>query len=218
MRLIKKVLADSNSVVLSYYGPKQEPIMGMVRRVIKESGAAIERNEGYQLYTVTRNTAKVPGDIAEVGTYTGGSSSIIGEAKGDRALHLFDTFEGLPDNTQEDGAKEHFFTGMYAASLEEVQKRMQGIPNVHFYKGLFPSTAGPVADKKFSFVHLDVDLYVATKDSLEFFYPRMSKGGVLISHDYINAPGVIQAFTEFFADKPEPLIEMSGSQVLFVKL
>jgi hypothetical protein len=70
----------------------------------------------------------------------------------------------------------------------------------------------------FSFVHLDVDLYQSTLSGLEWFYPRLNRGGVLISHDYTIAKGVRKAFDEFFIDKPECLIELSGSQVAFVKL
>jgi hypothetical protein len=41
---------------------------------------------------------------------------------------------------------------------------------------------------------------------------------MLISHDYRDAEGVKRAFSEYFADKPECLVELTGSQVLFVKL
>ncbi|MDE1919421.1 MAG: hypothetical protein KGH56_01845 [Patescibacteria group bacterium] len=107
--------------------------------------------------------------------------------------------------------------GEYAASLESVQKVMGGIENVSYYKGLFPGTSKPIENKKFSLVHLDLDLYRATHDSLVFFYPRMNKGGVIISHDYYGCPGVRKAFDDFFADKPEPLITQAASQVLIVK-
>ena len=89
------------------------------------------------------------------------------------------------------------------------------------YKGWFPATAGPVEDRRFSLVHLDVDLYQSTLDALDFFYGRLVRGAVLISHDYnsISCPGVSKAFKEFLADKDEAPIEMGGtSQCIFVKL
>jgi O-methyltransferase len=131
-------------------------------------------------------------------------------------LHLFDTFEGLPDVSAEDST--WFARGQYHGPLELVRRNLAEFPNVRFYKGLFPSATGDQVDKLvFSFVHLDVDIYSSTKECLEFFYPRMAKGGVLVSHDYVSADGVRKAFDEFFANKPEPLVEMSGSQVLVVK-
>jgi len=90
--------------------------------------------------------------------------------------------------------------------------------NVHIYKGLFPETAGPVTDKKFSLVNLDVDTYESTKKCLEFFYPRMNAGGVIISHDYLTVPGVRKAVDEYFQDKPEPVVETAASQCIVVKV
>ena len=66
---------------------------------------------------------------------------------------------------------------------------------------------------------MDVDLYESTKAGLEFFYPRMSRGGIIMSHDYPSLNGVLKAVTEFFADKPDPVIDIAGGeQCLIVKL
>ena len=149
--------------------------------------------------------------------FTGGSTKLICEAKGNRTLHVFDTFEGLPDLSSEDN-KNRFYMGQYSSSFEDVKNYLKKYQNIYFYKGLFPFSAEPVKNNKFSFVHLDVDLYEATLASLKFFYQRMNKGGIIISHDYIEVPGVRKAFDEFFKDKPEPIIELSGTQCLISKL
>jgi O-methyltransferase len=99
-----------------------------------------------------------------------------------------------------------------------VKNYLKDYQDVYFYKGLFPSTATAVEDKRFSFVHLDVDTYESTRSCLRFFYPRMNRGGIILSHDYISAAGVRKAFDEFFNHKVEPIIEMSGTQCLVVKL
>ena len=57
----------------------------------------------------------------------------------------------------------------------------------------------------------------STIEALKFFYPRMSPGGVILCHDYLSAAGVDKAYAEFFADKVEPVIELSGYQCLVVK-
>ena len=46
-------------------------------------------------------------------------------------------------------------------------------------------------------MHLDVDIYDSTSKALAFFYPRMTRGALLISHDYMWAEGVKRAFDEF---------------------
>ena len=69
-------------------------------------------------------------------------------------------------------------------------------------KGVFPETSVSVSTKKFSFVHLDANLYQTTLDALEFFWPRMTSGGRVVCHDYNtnSMPGIKKAFSEFFKD------------------
>jgi hypothetical protein len=130
-------------------------------------------------------------------------------------LHLFDTFEGLPRvDAQKDSAK--FLEGDFRGDLSYVRDYVGG-DRVCYHKGLFPATASAVEDRTFAFVHLDVDLYQSTLDGLKFFFPRMARGGIIISHDYLSAEGVNLAFKEFFEDKPEPVIELSGYQCMVVK-
>ncbi len=52
-------------------------------------------------------------------------------------------------------------------------------------------------ERRFSFVHLDVDLYESTLAGLEYFYPRLIPGGVILSHDYSILAGVKKAFEDF---------------------
>ena len=101
--------------------------------------------EAMQIFMAVSATREVPGDIAEVGVYKGGSARIICEAKENRTLHLFDTFEGLPEV---DKSELIFKKGLYQSSLEDVKEYLAPYPDVNFYKGLSPSTAGDVEDKK----------------------------------------------------------------------
>jgi hypothetical protein len=172
--------------------------------------------EAYQLMEVARATERVAGDLAEVGVFSGGSARLICHVKGERTLHLFDTFEGLPEPTADDG-QSTFWASEFSAQIEAVRAYLAKYKNVSIYKGLFPDTAGPVADRKFSFVHLDVDLYESTKASLEWFYSRLSPGAVVMCHDYVHA-GVRKAVDEFLADKPEIAIQQpAGAHCLIVK-
>ncbi len=109
-----------------------------------------------------RQTQKVPGDIAEVGVYKGGSAKIICSAKGEKHLHLFDTFEGLP-KVEDIDMVWPFYEGKFAASCDGVKEYLKNDHNVFFYKGIFPVTLGPVKEKMFSMVNLDVDTYESTK-------------------------------------------------------
>jgi hypothetical protein len=173
--------------------------------------------EMLNLFRIVKKTENLNGDIAEVGVYRGGSAAILANFKGNRALHLFDTFEGLPE--VKDG-KDILVKGeMQDTSEQMVIGLLNGISNYYIYKGIFPDTAGPVKNKTFSVVHLDTDLYDATLSSLEFFYPRMEKDGVIITHDYndILTPGVKMAFDEFFSNKIENIVEIWDTHAMVVK-
>ena len=203
---------------ISHYGcSDRKEFSRALKKIRSETELLLEDIEAYHIYMTVKRTGKVPGDIAEVGVYRGGSAKIICSAKGERALHLFDTFEGLPKVDEVDLVWP-FYEGKFSASFEGVKDYLNSERNVFFYKGVFPDTSGPVQDTTFSHVNLDVDTYESTKKCLEFFYPRMSPGGIIICHDYLTAPGVQKAFDEFFSDKAEPVIETAGSQCLVVKV
>lgn len=214
---IAEVLAQRDTVLIRYSDKERSEVFRVVKKLKEEGKAWITYHEGFQLYMAVKSTTKTKGDIAEVGVYRGGTAKIICKAKRSKKLHLFDTFEGLPDATLNDD-KEFVSKEKFYVSIEDVKNFLKKEKGVYFYKGLFPSTAKPIENLHFSFVHLDVDLYKSTLDCLEFFYPRMCKGGIIMSHDYTNLIGVNKAFNEFFSNKTEPIIEMSSSQCLVVKV
>jgi O-methyltransferase len=176
--------------------------------------------EMHNIYKLVKQTAKIEGDIAEVGVYKGGSAKIISEVKGNKNLHLFDTFEGMPsvDSSIDTHKKDDFND----TSLSTVKNYLSGYKNIFFYKGYFPASleGTDCYNLKYSFVNLDVDIYESTKSALEFFYSRVNKGGMILSHDYnaLSCPGVKKAFDDFFSEKPEPIIELWDTQCLVVKM
>lgn len=180
----------------------------------RENGFMMWPDEMMMLYLTAGVMKEREGDFAEFGVSTGGSAKLLSEIKGDKMLHLFDTFEGLPDT---DAADTHLSRGQYACSLPAVKEYLRSYKNIFYYQGLFPGSAAAAEHFSFSFVHLDVDLYQSTLDGIAFFYPRMEKGGVIISHDYSTVPGVRKAFDEYFEDKPETVFELPTSQCMVVK-
>jgi O-methyltransferase len=208
-------LSLNNKYVMSFR-PERKWISDLIRSVRAQRQLLIRDDEAANILLMTAATSKIEGELAEVGVYQGASARLICEVKGNRTLHLFDTFEGLPAPGPQDGPE--FVQGGFRCGLEDVQQYLSGYPNLHFYRGLFPSTAGPVQDRTFAFVNLDVDLYESTKMALEFFYPRMAPSGIILSHDYSGASGVRKTFEEFFSDKPEIIVELLGSQCMVVKL
>lgn len=188
--------------------------LSLIHAVKDFPGMLVTDLEAYNILQAARRMNGIAGHYAEVGTYKGGSAKLICGAT-EKPVHLFDTFEGLPALHDKDNP--HFLEGQYAATLDDVRSAVNA-PNAFFYKGLFPASAPANLTAQFAFVHLDVDLYQSTLDSLAYFYPRMNKGAVLISHDY-GGGGVQVAFDEFFADKPEMVIPLAlTTQAMVIKL
>ncbi len=205
----------NNMALIDYNAKGKKEIFEIVKR---RKSRNMRGNEAYQIYTLVKDVCKkMSGNIAEIGCFKGDSSMMICEAKGKNPLYLFDTFEGLPDKSREDGNTD-FETGEFSdTSLKEVKQYLKKYPNVKISKGIFPDEGSEIlSNKKFIFVHLDVDLYSSTYNCLKFFYPQMKKGSIILSHDYSTSPGVKRAFDDFFEDKSEVVIELTSSQGMVI--
>jgi O-methyltransferase len=183
------------------------------------------RDRRFSLYQLARSTENLSGDTAECGVWRGAGSYLIckaTEAPG-RTHHVFDSFEGLAEATTVDFSakadRHEWKPGEFATPMSVVERNLAGT-NSRLYRGWIPDRFAEVADREFVFVHVNVDLYEATLKSLEFFYPRLVRGGLLVCHDYgfVNAPGAKAAFDEFAANNPERhVIHLTSGQGFIVK-
>ncbi len=211
-KLVDRAIECKNGRTIFFNSPEMIKIISLIKEIKRDCVLLLSDLEGYNLYRIVRSVQKINGDIAEVGVFQGGSARLICESKRNKKLYLFDTFKGLPEVSKEDT---RFYTNQFNdTTLNDVKDYLKNYTNVYIYQGLFPKTSSPIKDRKFSFVHLDVDLHKSVLDCLEFFYSRMNKGGIIFSHDYVPSQKV---FDNFFRDKPEPLIQLSESQCLIVK-
>jgi len=178
----------------------------------------VSKNRLFMLCQLLRYANRLDGDIAEVGVYKGGTAKLIAKTAKNKNIYLFDTFSGIPQITTEiDFHKTKDFAD---TSLHSVKTLLRDCPNVTFYQGIFPDTASAIENKQFSFVYIDVDLYRSVKDCLEFFYPRIARGGVMVIDDYDSWawPGVKKAVLEFLTDKKEYPIITTEIQCAIIKL
>jgi O-methyltransferase len=147
----------------------------------------------YELWDVLLQRAQVPGDILEVGVWRGGTGCLMAARSPDKTVYLCDTFSGVVKaGVNDSGYKggEHADTSTNVV-LELAHKL--GARNTRILKGVFPEdTAHSIADKKFAFCHIDVDVYESAKDTLEWVWPRLSVAGMVMFDDYgfYNCAGV----------------------------
>lgn len=156
-------------------------------------------------------------DIAECGVWKGHSAWMIAEIFSKNQFsgyfHIFDSFEGgLSDKTDKDENLVRKMTNeeiklekeIFSSREVQVANVLSNFDFVNLYPGWIPNRFDEVANKQFSFVHIDVDLYQPTLDSLEFFWPRVAKGGYVVVDDYGSSqfPGATTAVDEFLKVNP----------------
>ncbi|MCI8274512.1 MAG: hypothetical protein HFI66_02675 [Lachnospiraceae bacterium] len=141
------------------------------------------------------------GSVAEVGVYQGDFAKQINRVFPESKLYLYDTFEGFNrQDIEKEQNKSHIETYKHYANttVDLVLNKLPYPEKAIIRKGFFPDTADG-QDDQYVFVNLDADLYGPTLAGLEFFWPRMVRGGAIFVHDYF-APeftGVKKAITEF---------------------
>lgn len=173
----------------------------------------------WTLKELLRLLPAVPGDLAECGVYQGATASRLCQfaTEHGRRVHLFDSFEGLSKPGESDGS---FWTvGDLSVSEAVVRNNLAGFDCFDTFPGWIPTRFGEVADRRYAFLHVDVDLEQPTYDSIAFFYPRMSAGGVIVldDHGYYTCPGARKAALDYMADKPEPVIDLATGQGIIIK-
>jgi O-methyltransferase len=154
-------------------------------------------------------TSIFEGELIELGVYRGGSAAAIAWYSSmtgiQRRFYLCDTFTGLPKAREwEHHSAGDFGDTTYKQVVNCLRTLLPGYP-FQFHQGLFSETLPLIPQVKFCFAHVDADLYKSIRESCEFLYPRMVKGGIIIFDDY-GAPtcsGAKKAIDDFFADKLE---------------
>lgn len=168
------------------------------------------------------NESKIEGNVAELGVYKGDFAKYINEFFHNRKLFLFDTFEGFTDKDIDNDVKNGYSTGtedFSDTSMDAVLKKMVYPQKCIIKKGWFPQTTDGVENEKFVFVSLDADLFAPIYEGLSFFYPRLTRGGVIFVHDFNNPDykGVSAAVKKFCKEQKIPyfcLPDNAGSAVV----
>ena len=164
----------------------------------------------------------IEGHFAELGVWRGNTAAILAyyARENKRKVYLFDTYEGF---SQED------LVGVDAGKTLEFSNTSLDMVKIvvgpeddfcHYIRGRFPNSIRDTdKNQKFAVVSLDCDLYEPMRAGLEFFYPRMARGGIFFLHDYssIHWEGAKKAIDEFCHENKEFIIllpDKSGSAFL----
>lgn len=185
----------------------------------------------------TVDQEEIPGAIAECGVWAGGAIGLMALANRrygrPRQLHLFDSFEGLPQPAEQDldivdgfriehpelapddGTGELVAIGACAvaaygdnplADADDLLDRVLEIPAEQYtiHQGWFQDTVAAADAGPLAILRLDGDWYESTRTCLEGLFDYISPGGFLILDDYGFFAGCSQAVDEFLDGRAIP--------------
>ncbi len=187
-------------------------------------------------YEIFKKIIDVPGVIIDLGVYRGASTftwaklcEIFCPTDIRKTVFGFDTFAGFPHIGDEDGPENIFQDvvagGYYGGNtiendLELAQEAMnqdrhlRHINRIELIKGDVCSTIPRFVEEKgeglrIALLNLDLDLYAPTRVALEYFAPKMARGGIIIVDEYAvdtfggETKAVDEYFEERFGRKPK---------------
>lgn len=146
----------------------------------------------WELWTLVEQSAKLEGDILEVGVWRGGTGALIAKKAElcgiEGTVYLCDTFSGVVkvgdhDTTYKGG--EHADTSREI--VERLARDVMKLTNVKILEGIFPDDSGGYLEgqgARFRLCHIDVDVYQSAKDIVDWIWGRMPIGGITIYDDY----------------------------------
>lgn len=185
------------------------------------------------IFSFLDRTLDIPGEIVECGVFRGASLTAMAlylKQRGvEKKIYGLDSFQGFDGNIHKD---------LELGGVDNIEKRLHGfnqtsLSNVYtklnrlnvtkavtLMPGYFSNTLNTLPNSRFSFVHLDCDIYASYKATLEYFYYRMSPGGIILLDEYNDPPwpGCNIAVDEFLVGKPERLspISMDNYEKYFI--
>ncbi|NQV81246.1 MAG: class I SAM-dependent methyltransferase [Alphaproteobacteria bacterium] len=167
----------------------------------------------------------VPGDLVECGVYEGlyaaTAMGTIGDSIGTaRNYYLYDTFHGLDERYATDFEIQLSGPTFAVGGIEEsVRARFAKWPNVKVIAGTVPDVLHDTAPEQVAFLHLDMNCAGAEIAALEFFYDRVTNGGVILLDDYGRTEfvGLFEAYEAWFGAHDQRILELPTGQGMVVK-
>lgn len=143
------------------------------------------------------------GAMVEIGSYKGGGALHLSNCCPKRKIMVFDPFDRASFEHISPSMDNIFRKGQFSDSSEDDVARLLQGRNKFICRGYFPSSVRGTSLPTISFVHLDVDVYAATKDSLTYLLTeaKLAARTLIVLDDYNRgAAGVNTAVEEILCE------------------
>lgn len=173
-------------------------------------------------YEIYKKITNIPGDILEFGVFKGISlirlltfRSIL-ENNFSRKIYGFDTFYNFPrEKSKIDKKLVKFWKNVAGKSIDkgELEKdlKLKNFENFELIKGDIKKTLPDFFKRrrnlKISLLHIDLEVYSATKFVLKKLINKMSSKGIILLDDYPTVKGASKATDELLKENKNLKIE-----------
>ncbi len=213
----------------------------LYRRCLADTGTVVTPFNVFHRFQSRRDlvqyffaTLTLPGARAECGTYRGATALLLAHAWRSRDaaftgkdLFLIDSFIGTSESGEHDlipvrdgsGTRRESFFPVAKADISPdlVRGFFSEFPQVSICAGWIPQVFATLPERDWAFVHLDVTLYEPTLAALEYFYPRLNAGGIIVCDGSIFCPGAQKAWDEFCANANVAFITLGNRESILIK-
>ena len=176
-----------------------------------------------------RQVDQIDGRIVECGVGPGRSvfafSIISTHLTRSREIWGYDTFEGMPPPSVEDGKLNEHKGGWWSHSRRHVSELLQynGLAqsfiesNITLIPGRLSESLSTYDGAPIALLHLDVDFYESYRTALESLYDHVASGGIVAFDEYLDPtwPGATRAIDEFFTDRPEEILKSPITELYY---
>jgi len=207
------------------YSPwKQDGLFEKTYKMIK-THTLVDQYRCYELWKLIEQSSKLDGgNIIEIGVWRGGTGVLMAKRAEKIGIkdkvYLCDTFKGVVKAGRRDSTYEG---GEHSDASRKVVEDLIGglnLDNVELLEGVFPEQTGHIIDQlQFRFCHIDVDVYQSAKDIVEWIWPKMVRGGIIVYDDYgfASCDGITKYVEEQMLLKDRLVIHNLNGHAVFIK-
>lgn len=247
-KLIKKIAARFNYVKVKNIGYNSDGLITSGKnleflkqsRFIKayargmNSGHMIGGRPGIDLHIEWRvavacwaaqHGSHLKGDFVECGVNTGILSLAICDYVNfnmlDKSFYLFDTFSGIPESLMSSfEAKDRLHSNSkYPDCYEQAKLNFSNYPRAKLVRGMVPDTLSKVNVDHVCYLSIDMNIAYPEREAIEFFWPKLSPGAMVVLDDYgwLNYENQKNTMDEFALKVGVEILTLPTGQGLIIK-
>lgn len=159
------------------------------------------------LLALLKSCQDVDGDVVEAGVFRARKylQFLTISEKFNKACHAIDSFRGSAGPSSEFDVgypRGRFNTGGAGWLRKLVANRKLAL----IHEGFVPEILSKTNISKVAFIHIDLDHYTPTKQTIEWVWPLISTSGVMVCHDYFPSRNYncSRAIGEFILEQGKP--------------